>query len=63
MTWSGWLMMMAMMGMVIAGPCMLYLCVKLSAYGWYRGREVFFQSRARRQKWRQHDRSDRSENE
>jgi len=40
---------------------LFYLGIKLAAYGWYRGKYLFFESKARRLKrWRQHDRSETS---
>jgi len=38
-----------------------YLGIKLAAYGWYRGKYLFFESKARRLKrWRHNDESERS---
>ena len=43
---------------------MCYIVVKVFAFGWYRGRQLYFESQIRRSKrWRQHTKSGKSESE
>ncbi len=49
MSWLGWTIAAVCLGTALLSPFIAYLFVKLCTFAWYRGRELFYQSRREKQ--------------